>query len=171
MNHMIRKLVSGGQSGADLAALDVALRHDFPHGGWCPNGRKSADGPLPARYQLTETPSEGYLQRTKWNVRDHDGTVVFTLAATASGGSFKTIEFARKLGKPCLHLSQCGSGSVSHALLLRRFVEEHAIQTLNVAGSSEQREPGIQRWVMQVLEDAFFWSDNHPNRLGGPGEG
>jgi hypothetical protein len=151
---MITKLVSGGQTGADIAALDVALRNGFPHGGWCPKGRKSLEGPIPARYQLAETPSPSYLQRTEWNVRDNDGTVVFTLAAEVTGGSLRTIGFARKHGKPCLHLSRDGGSDQPAAL--KRFVEEQRIKTLNVAGSRESKEPGLHEWVMQVLEAAFF---------------
>lgn len=169
-NRMITKLISGGQTGADIAALDVALRHDFPHGGWCPQGRKSLDGPLPMRYLLTETPSEGYLQRTKWNVRDSDGTVVFTPAAPATGGSLKTIGHAAKLQKPCLHLVRNGD-PYDPARALQEFVGRHQIKTLNVAGSRERETMPIYAWVMQVLEDAFFWSDNHLGILGGPGEG
>lgn len=168
---MITKLISGGQTGADIAALDIALRYGFPHGGWCPKGRKSLDGPLPLRYVLTETPSAEYLQRTKWNVRDSDGTVVFTFAAVATGGSLKTLQFARTHGKPCVHISRSGGSYVDPALLLQRFADENKIETLNVAGSRESKEPGIYRWVMKVLDDAIFWSVNHPNTLGGPGEG
>ncbi len=168
---MIRKLVSGGQTGADIAALDVALKHDFPHGGWCPKGRKSIEGPIPSRYLLLETPSASYLQRTEWNVRDNDGTVVFTLAPEATGGSLKTIQFAQKHDKPVLHLSRSGIGYSDPALILQKFVDEHKIETLNVAGSRESKEPGIHSWVMEVLENAFFWSENHPSTIGGPGEG
>lgn len=168
---MITKLISGGQTGADIAALDVALRHGFPHGGWCPKGRRSLDGPIPARYMLTETPSESYLQRTEWNVRDNDVTVVFTLAAEVTGGSLRTIEFAKKHGKPCLHIAKAGGFYESPAMILQRFVQGEEIKTLNVAGSRESKEPGIHEWVMQVLEDALFWSENHPGVLGGPGEG
>ena len=168
---MLVKIVSGGQTGADIAALDVALRHGFPHGGWCPKGRKSVAGPIPSRYLLTETPSSSYLQRTKWNVRDSDGTVVFTLAPEATGGSLKTVRFARKHSKPFVHIFQSGSGYAGPALLLQQFVEEHRIGVLNVAGSRESKEPGIHQWVSQVLEDDFFWSENHPGMLGGPGEG
>ncbi len=153
---MITKLVSGGQAGADIAALDVALRHGFPHGGWCPAGRKSLDGPLPARYLLTETPSDNYLQRTEWNVRDTDGTVVFTLAREATGGSLKTVGFAKKHRKPCIHISRDAGSLFDSAQQLQEFVKEHGIKTLNVAGSRESKEPGIHQWVMQVLEDAFF---------------
>ena len=151
---MITQLISGGQTGADIAALDVALRHDFPHGGWCPKGRKSLEGPIPARYQLTETPSASYIQRTEWNVRDHDGTVVFTLAAEVTGGSLRTIGFARKHGKPCIHLSQ--DACFKPSAVLKQFVAEHGVKILNVAGSRESKEPGIHEWVMQVLEDSFF---------------
>jgi hypothetical protein len=150
---MITKLVSGGQTGADIAALDVALLHGFPHGGWCPKGRKSLEGPIPAQYRLVETPSASYLQRTEWNVRDSDGTVVFTFAAVATGGSLKTIGFAKKHRKPCLHISKDGD---EQAAALRKFVVDHEIRTLNVAGSRESKEPGIHDWVMGVLEEAFF---------------
>ena len=168
---MIEKLISGGQTGADIAALDVALRHEFPHGGWCPKGRRSLECPIPARYNLFETPSESYLQRTEWNVRDSDGTVVFTLAAKVTGGSLRTIEFARKHKLPCLHIGAQGGFFENPALRLQQFVKENGIKRLNVAGSRESKEPGIHVWVMQVLEDAFFWSETHPGILGGPGEG
>ena len=155
---MITKLISGGQTGADIAALDVALLHDFPHGGWCPKGRFSEAGPIPPRYNVFETPSASYLQRTEWNARDTDGTVVFTLAAKVSGGSLRTMEFARKHRKPCMHISRVrgGDGLFDPAAELRRFVEEHGIKRLNVAGSRDSKEPGIHQWVMRVLGDAFF---------------
>jgi hypothetical protein len=165
---MIEKLVSGGQSGADIAALDVAVWYGFPHGGWCPKNRKSLDGPIPAKYLLTETPSESYLQRTEWNVRDNDGTVAFTFAKEPTGGSLKTVGFAKKHRKPCLHISRA---CYDPAVKLQKFVEEHGIKTLNVAGSRESKDPGIYQWVKAVLTDAFFWCDEHPGMPGGPGEG
>ena len=168
---MIAKLISGGQTGADIAALDVALRHGFPHGGWCPKGRRSEDGPIPSRYNLVETPLANYLQRTEWNVRDSDGTVVVTLGAKATGGSLATIRMVRRMGRPCLHLALRGIGYQDPALLLQWFIQENRIAVLNVAGSRESKEAGIHRRVMEVLEDAFFWGENHPGMLGGPGEG
>jgi hypothetical protein len=80
------KIVSGGQTGADRAALDWAIFHDLPHGGWCPKGRKAEDGVIPDQYQLTETSSASYPQRTQWNVRDSDGTVIFTMTSKLFGG-------------------------------------------------------------------------------------
>jgi hypothetical protein len=165
---MIEKLVSGGQTGADIAALDVAIWYDFPHGGWCPKGWLSLDGPIPAKYQLTETPSASYPQRTEWNVRDSDGTVVFTFAKVPTGGSLKTINLCKKHGKPCLHISR---GCYDPAERIIKFVNENDIKVLNVAGSRESKDPGIYEWVKKVLAGAFFWSEDHPDMLGGPGEG
>jgi hypothetical protein len=169
---VIEKLVSGGQTGADIAALDVAIRFGTPHGGWCPKGRRSLAGPIPECYQLTESPRSNYLERTGWNVRDSDGTVVFTLTPEVTGGSLKTIGFAKKHGKPCLHLSQesGGCGHSNPAWVLQKFVMEHGIKTLNVAGSSEAKAPGIYDWVTEMLEGAFFWDVLNPGKVGGPGE-
>lgn len=94
---------------------------------------------------------------------------MFTLASEVTGGSLKTMGFAKKHDKPCIHISL--RGCYEPALKLQRFVEEHGIKTLNVAGSRESKEHGLYRSVMQVLEDSFFWSENHPGTLGGPGEG
>ncbi|MFN4805241.1 MAG: putative molybdenum carrier protein [Akkermansiaceae bacterium] len=170
---MIEKIISGGQTGADIAALDVALRFGFPHGGWCPLGRRSLEGAIPARYRLVETPSASYLQRTEWNVRDSDATVVFTMADEATGGSLKTIQFALKHKKPCLHLSSSHGkfGYQDRSVILSEFVNQHGIKILNVAGSRESKEPGIHCWVMEVIERAFFYDKTHPGILGGPGEG
>ncbi len=165
----ITKLISGGQTGADRAALDVAIRHGFPHGGWCPRGRKAEDGVIGGQYNLLETPTGNYLQRTEWNVRDSDGTVVFTLAKELTGGSLRTLDFARKHKKPCAHISK--AGNYAPALALQRFVQEHGIKRLNVAGSRGSKEPELHAWAMAVLEDAFFCGDNHPGMLGGAGEG
>lgn len=166
---VITKMVSGGQTGADRAALDVAIRHGLPHGGWCPKGRRAEDGPIGGQYFLQETPSANDLQRTEWNVRDSDGTVVFTLAPEPLGGSLKSLRFAEKHCKPCIHLAPDHLSDA--ALFLQQFATEHQIATLNVAGPRESEEPGLYAWVCRSIEDAFFWSDNNPYKLGGPGEG
>ena len=75
---MIRKIISGGQTGADRAALDVAIKFNIPHGGWIPKGRKAEDGRLPDRYQLQEMPTPSYPERTEQNVIDSDGTLIFS---------------------------------------------------------------------------------------------
>lgn len=108
---LIERIISGGQSGADRAALDFAIERGIPHGGWCPRGRKAEDGPIDPRYRLRETPSTGYAQRTLWNVRDSDGTVIFTIADRLKGGSRQTAALARKHCKPCLHLASQRPGT------------------------------------------------------------
>lgn len=99
----IVKIISGGQTGADRAALDAAIACGMPHGGWCPGGRLAENGPIPAIYQLAETESPRYPVRTRLNVEAADVTLIFTIGPL-SGGSLLTLEFAKVLGKPCVHL-------------------------------------------------------------------
>lgn len=152
---MITKLLSAAQTGADRAALDWAIFRDIPHGGWCPKGRKAEDGNIPPPYQLAETPSASYLQRTEWNVRDSDGTVIFTVAAALADGSKRTADFAKKHGQTLLHLSERGSYESAGARLAA-FVRENDIKVLNVAGSRGSKEPGVVAFVKRALEDAFY---------------
>jgi len=134
MGRGILKIISGGQTGADRAALDWAIEHGGPHGGWCPKGRKAEDGAIDPRYQMKETPSSTYAQRTQWNMGDSHGTVVFSIAARLIRGSQKTAALTRKHHKPLLHLSRDGGPSAPEQQLLR-FIREHRIKILNVAGS------------------------------------
>ncbi|MEI9998888.1 MAG: putative molybdenum carrier protein [Verrucomicrobiota bacterium] len=147
------EIVSGGQTGADRAALDWALRRGVPHGGWCPRGRLAEDGPLAPLYLLRETPSADYAQRTEWNVRDSGGTVIFSLALMLSGGSKTTAEWARHYGRPLLHLARAAGGDPAETL--RRFVREHAVARLNEAGPRASHEPAVGAFVARVLEAAF----------------
>jgi len=148
------KIVSGGQTGADRAALDWAMARGLEHGGWCPLGRRAEDGAIPPRYLLTQTPTERWEQRTEWNVRDSDGTVIFTVSERVTGGSLTTLEFAQVLGRPCLHLSRQVDGDLA-APRLRRFVADHAIRVLNVAGPRASLEPGVGRFVRATLDAAL----------------
>jgi len=147
-------VVSGGQTGADRAALDWAISRGVPHGGWCPRGRRAEDGRIDGRYRLTETPREEYLQRTEWNVRDADGTVIVSLSGSLTGGSRKTAELAARQGKPWIHVSRDASAG-DPGERLRRFVREHRIRVLNVAGPRASTEPGIGGFVTEVIERAF----------------
>ena len=148
------RIISGGQTGADRAALDWAIEHGIPHGGRCPAGRKSEDGPINPRYKLRETPSSGYVQRTEWNVRDSDGTVVFSIAPVLTGGSQKTIELAHKHHKPVIHISRDG-GPASPAQALLRFIQDNKIKVLNVAGPRSSKEPEVGAFVKEVLEKVW----------------
>ena len=147
------KIVSGGQSGADRAALDWAIANDIPHEGWCPAERRAEDGPIDGRYRLRETPESGYLTRTRWNVRDSDATVIFSIDAELSGGSLATRDIARQLGKPCLHLSRHATADPADEL--RKFVDDNFVAILNVAGPRASGESTIGEFVHDVLSDAF----------------
>ena len=98
---------------------------------------------------------------------------MFTVAGEVTGGSLRTIGFAKKHNKPCVHLCQApgAHGYRDRSKLLQEFVRENGVKRLNVAGSRESKEPGIHAWVMGVLEGAFFFDRTHPGILGGPGEG
>jgi len=146
---VIASIISGGQAGAQRAALDFAILHSIPHGGWCGQGRVALDGPLPEKYQLKETPTDNFMERTECNVSTADATVVFTFAPKATEGSQKALSFAKKQKKPCLHLHK---GILAVSEKLATFIEKHHIRRLNVAGSRETKEPGIYDWVTDTLE-------------------
>ncbi len=144
---MIERVISGGQTGVDRAALDVALKLGIPCGGWCPRGRRAEDGPLKEIYPLQETPSSGYTQRTQWNVRDSDGTVVL-YKSSLSGGSALTVELAKEHNKPCLVIDLCEDSSPE---ILLDWLKRHKIQTLNVAGTRESGSADIYDVACQFL--------------------
>jgi hypothetical protein len=168
---MIQKIVSTGSHGADSAALNVALRWGFPHGGWCPKGKALEDG-TGARFQLDETSSADALEAAEWNVRDSDATVIFTISSELFGESKQAMDFARSHRKPALHLAARGVlDDRIAAESLRHFLEEHTVRTLNVTGSLAAHEPEVWKWTYEILEATLFWEKAHPNIFGGPGEG
>lgn len=101
------RIISGGQTGVDRAALEWALANGVPHGGWCPRGRLAEDGVIPSQFQLRETESEDYTTRTRRNVQEADATVIFSARKTMTGGTAQTAEFAKERGKPLLQLHAC----------------------------------------------------------------
>ena len=149
------KIVSGGQTGADRAALDWAIAHQIPHGGWCPKGRLAEDGIIASCYNLTETPSSEYSERTQWNVRDSDGTVVFSISEAIFAGTLLTIELAKKYEKPYIHLSKALI-DVNTVNRFQLFLLEFGIVNLNVAGSRASDEPEVYQFVREILDRAFL---------------
>ncbi|QDU40030.1 Putative molybdenum carrier [Maioricimonas rarisocia] len=141
------KIVSGGQTGVDRAALDAAMGLKLPHGGWCPQGRRAEDGVIPARYQLQESKSRQYAVRTRWNVRDSDGTLILA-RATLNGGTALTADVAASLGRPCLVVDPASAGSANTA---RQWMKTHSIRVLNVAGPRESSDPGIYEVALRFL--------------------
>lgn len=147
---MIRRIVSGGQTGADRAGLDAAISCGVPHGGWCPKGRRAENGVIPDIYQLAETEGSSYLSRTERNVKQSDGTVIFTLG-NLIGGSCRTADFANRHHKPYIHIRLDAITDEDAATELLDFVVEHGIACANIAGSSESREQGIYERVLAVM--------------------
>lgn len=149
----IQRIISGGQTGVDRAALDFAIAQQIPHGGWCPAGRLAADGPLAACYQLHETESSGYRQRTKRNVESADATLII-YRHQLEGGSLLTRDLAIKQGKPLL---LCDLQTTPQAQLAawQNGLASHEIAILNIAGPSEARCPGIYVQTTALL--ALLW--------------
>jgi putative molybdenum carrier protein len=98
------RIISGGETGADRAALDFAIEREIPHGGWCPKGRLAEDGVIDERYQLRETSTRNYPQRTEKNILDSDGTIIVTISPKLTGGCKETASLAQKHQKPWVHL-------------------------------------------------------------------
>ena len=146
----IKKVVSGGQTGVDRAALDAALELGLPCGGWCPKGRLAEDGPIPASYPVKETPSCDYPERTEWNVRDSDGTLVLSWGRP-SGGTALTIALARRLKKPCLVIDLESADPPREKIAA--WVDLHGIAILNVAGPRESPGLPIYRKARALLGD------------------
>lgn len=141
------KIVSGGQTGVDRAALDVALELGLACGGWCPRGRCAEDGAIIPRYALRETPSEEYAQRTEWNVRDSDGTLLLT-RGVPTGGTALTLEYARQLDRPYLIVDLEQPPDVP---AIRAWLRASSIRVLNVAGPRESKQPGIHAQAARLL--------------------
>ena len=135
----------------DRAALDVALRLGIPCGGWCPRGRRAENGTIPARYPLVETPTAGYPQRTEWNVRDSDGTLVLH-AGRPRGGTALTLRLLGRRRKPVLRVDLDESPD-PRALL--DWIASEGIRVLNVAGPRESECPGVGRRANRFLEEAL----------------
>ena len=144
-------IVSGGQTGADRAALDFAIEHGYTHGGWAPSGRKAEDGTVPLKYQLTALADGGYRQHTRSNVEDSDGTLIVN-SGELNGGTFVTQTFAEQMGKPYF-VAQLDAGNQADAVAkLLVWLRQHAIQKLNVAGPRESKRPSIYRLTIEFLQ-------------------
>lgn len=141
------QIISGGQTGVDRAALDVAIQWDIPHGGWCPRGRLAEDGRIPDRYRLDETDSPEYPVRTERNVLDSDATLILC-HGEPSGGTDLTRRLAEQYGRPCLVVDLDDPAPPEDVLA---WVAEQRIDRLNVAGPRESQNPGIAdevRWYL-----------------------
>jgi hypothetical protein len=151
---VLTRLISGGQTGADRAALDAAIELGIEHGGWCPRGRRAEDGPIDLRYQLRETDSDDYRVRTERNVIAGDLTVLIT-EGKPTGGSALTAELARHHGKPLLWIDLSTTTVSDGAAKLRVAIDGGGVEVLNVAGPRESTAPGIGELVKRLLRGAL----------------
>ena len=145
------RIISGGQTGADRAALDFAIEYGYPHGGWAPRGREAEDGRIPPKYQLTGLPDGGYRQRTRRNVEDSDGTLIVNMGEL-DGGTLATKIFAEKAGKPHYVAQVDDEATDEMAASVLAWLRAHHIKTLNVAGPRESKRPGIYQQTTALLE-------------------
>ncbi len=145
----VAKIVSGGQTGVDRAALDVARELGLPCGGWIPRGRRAEDGRLAAIYPMRETESREYAPRTRLNVRDSDATLILT-RGRPTGGTALTAECARALGRPHLVVDLAGAIDLP---AIREWLARHDVKVLNVAGPRESSQPGTYEASVPVLRD------------------
>jgi len=150
----IEKIISGGQTGADRAALDFAIDHDMPYGGSVPKGRRTEDGRLPVKYHLQEMPTENYSKRTLQNVLDSEGTVIVS-HGFLTGGSALTREFAIQHKKHWIHIDLKELPRQEAAESLSSWLQENEIKVLNIAGPKAGKDPNIYEATLRLLEETL----------------
>ena len=151
----IKKVISGGQTGADQAALDAAIEMGVSHGGWVPLGRLTEKGRLPVRYKMQEINAIDYDQRTELNVMDSDGTLLFSDGKLA-GGSALTKKLARKHLKPCLHIDVKDVAEYKAVEIIKSWLEVRKIEVLNVAGPRASESPVMYDKVLNIMKSVLY---------------
>jgi len=150
---IIEKIVSGGQTGVDRASLDIAIKLGIHHGGWCPKGRLSEAGVIPKIYELQETLSDEYSERTILNIRDSDGTLIIRRdnIAVITDGTILTAKKAIETGKP-LMIVCLNEANIKTIAKIVQWILDSSIKVLNVAGPRESQSPGIYNQSSQFIE-------------------
>lgn len=152
---MIRKIISGGQTGADQAALDAAIKLEIPHGGWVPKGRLTENGPLPDKYKLAEMPGTAYVLRTEQNVIDSNGTLIISHGKLSDGSDY-TRKMAIKHHRPWLHIDLNKTPAFKAATLICSWIDENGIEILNVAGPRASKDDQIYPAVLKLIESVHY---------------
>jgi putative molybdenum carrier protein len=144
------KIISGGQTGVDRAALDAALRHGINCGGWCPAGRLDEFGKIPDNYPIQELKDGGFTERTLQNVKDSDGTVVI-YPGELYGGTDQTVRFCLDLKRPHQLIDASKISAEGAAKLIAEFVRENEIGILNIAGPRQSEWTEGYDYASRVL--------------------
>ena len=152
---MIKRIVSGGQTGADRAALDVAIKLGLSHGGWIPRGRLTENGELPPEYRLKETSSSQYPERTEKNVVDSEGTLILS-HGPLTGGTEYTREMAMRHHRPWLFIDLDRTAAFQAATAINKWILEKKIEILNVAGPRASEDPSIYQDTLNILESVYY---------------
>ena len=150
MEPFIEKIISGGQTGVDQAALDYALHQNIPCGGFCPKGRLCENGTIPLNYPLTETSRPNYDHRTMKNVLASDGTLLLTFDLKMGVGTRLTLDFCKKNDKPAL-LIDLNRSLINNVHKMQWWMENHPIKIINVAGNRESQATGIYEATLNFL--------------------
>jgi hypothetical protein len=154
---MIDKIISGGQTGVDQAALDVAIKLGIPYGGWIPKGRKTENGALPQKYNMQEMPTANYAQRTEKNVIDSNATLIISRGKLTNGSEY-TRKMAMKHHRPWLHIDITKDAKFHAATRIVSWIFDNQISVLNVAGPRASKDPEIYVDAMNILESAYYLS-------------
>ncbi len=156
---VVAKIISGGQTGVDRAALDVALTHRIACGGWVPRGRRAEDGPLSSYYPMREMPDTSYASRTKRNVDASQATLILT-RGQPTGGTALTVACAARLGRLCRIVDLQGEPDPVDT---RRWLLENGVGVLNVAGPRESTAPGIYEEAATFLDAVLTSPPAYPS--------
>lgn len=152
---MIRKIVSGGQTGVDQAALDAAIKLGIPHGGWVPKGRKTENGPLPSKYNMQEMPTSNYTDRTEQNVLDSDGTLIISRGRLTNGSEY-TQKMAMKHNRPWLHIDLNKKPKFHASTIIITWLDENRVEILNVAGPRASKDSELYLDVVNIIEGVYY---------------
>ena len=148
---MLKKIISGGQTGVDRGALDAALKHGIDCGGWCPEGREAEDGVIPEKYPLVEVPGGSYKHRTLQNIMGSDGTVIIYFG-DLEGGTEETTFYCMKKGMPYKLIDLKEVDLERAKKLVAEFIEAREIETLNVAGPRASRVEKAYDYTFGLLD-------------------
>jgi hypothetical protein len=154
---MLKKIISGGQVGADQAALDAAINYDFPHGGWIQKGRKTQNGMLPEKYHLIEMLVSGYKERIEQNVIESDGTVIIS-RGDLSGGAGYSEKMAQKHNRPYLHIDLNKTPVSISSAEINTWIIENSIEILNVTGSRASEDGDVYKNTVHIVEGVILLS-------------